>query len=270
MTIGRSVSVWLVALTLAGPLAAQADVDEWLADCRRQDDGRARECRVRELGMRPPSGTLTVDPSENGGVAVYGWDRDSIGVVAKIEAEAGTAEDARELAEGVRIETAGSEIQASGPDMGRRTHWSVSFDVYVPRHTNLSVATTNGPLSVQDVTGTMDLRAQNGPVSLDAVGGDITARVQNGPLSVELSGSSWSGPGLDAEATNGPVDLAIPERYNARLETGTVNGPMDLSFPMTVTVQGHLTNRIRTTLGEGGPPVRVVTTNGPLTIRRAR
>jgi hypothetical protein len=34
------------------------------------------------------------------------------------------------------------------------------------------------------------------------------------------------------------VDLAIPERYNARLETGTVNGPMDLAFPLTVTMQG--------------------------------
>jgi hypothetical protein len=44
---------------------------------------------------------------------------------------------------------------------------------------------------------------------------------------------------------------------------------MDLAFPLTVTVQGHVTNRIRATLGDGGAPVRVVTTNGPLTIRRA-
>jgi DUF4097 and DUF4098 domain-containing protein YvlB len=86
---------------------------------------------------------------------------------------------------------------------------------------------------------------------------------------VHLSGTRWDGVGLDAEAHNGPVDLAIPERYNAKLETGTVNGPMDLAFPLTVTVQGRLTQRIQSTLGEGGATVRVVTTNGPLTIRRA-
>jgi len=49
-----------------------------------------------------------------------------------------------------------------------------------------------------------------------------------------------------------------------------VNGPMNLAFPLTVTIQGHMTNRIHTTLGDGGAPVRVVTTNGPLTIHHSR
>ena len=265
--------VALVVAGLAGPrLAAQHDdTDRWLAECRRHDwDDRATACKVRETGMRPGAGSLTVDPGQNGGVAIYGWDRDSIAVVAKIQANARSEEDAQQLVEAVRIEAAGSSIRASGPATLRRTHWSVSFDVYVPRHTDLSLETMNGPLSVEGVSGTMDLRAQNGPISLAGVGGNITARVQNGPLEVELSGTRWDGAGLDAEAQNGPVDLAIPERYNAALETGTVNGPMDLAFPLTVTIQGHMTNRIRTTLGQGGAPIRVVTTNGPLTIRRAR
>jgi len=275
MMIGRLFShacaATLLVLGAVTSLAAQHDSDSWLADCRSGRWGdRPRACQVRETGMRPGSGPLTVDPGENGGVAIYGWDRDSIAVVAKIQANARSEEDAQQLVDAVRIEAAGRSIRASGPSMLRRTNWSVTFDVYVPRHTDLSLETTNGPLSVEDVSGTMDLRAENGPVSLSGVGGDVTARVQNGPLEVELSGSRWDGAGLDAEAQNGPVELAIPERYNARLETGTVNGPMDVAFPLTVTVQGHLTNRIQTTLGQGGAPVRVVTTNGPLTIRRAR
>lgn len=219
--------------------------------------------------MRPSSGALTVNPGENGAVAIYGWDRDSITVVAKIEAGARSDEDARQLVDAVHIDASGSTIRAAGPETASRQQWSVSFDVYVPRHTDLALSTENGPISIEDVTGTMNLRAENGPVSLVGVGGDVTARVQNGPLTVRLSGTQWDGAGLDAEARNGPVDLAIPERYNAQLETGTVNGPMDVAFPLTVTVQGHVTNRIRTTLGSGGAPLRIVTTNGPLTIRRA-
>ena len=262
----------IVALVLgAASLAAQSDPDHWLAQCRRHDwKERPKVCLVRETGMRPSGGALTVDPGQNGGVALFGWDRDSIAVVAKIQASARTDDAAQRLADGIRIEASGRTIRASGPGRGTREHWSVSFDVYVPRHTDLALATENGPLSVEDVSGTMDLRAQNGPVSLAGVSGNVTARVQNGPLSVRLSGTRWEGTGLDAEAVNGPVDLAIPERYNARLETGTVNGPMNVAFPLTVTVQGHVTQRIQTTLGEGGAPVRVVTTNGPLTIRRAR
>jgi hypothetical protein len=261
----------LALLSLTAPvLAAQSDPDAWLAECQsRHWHERPHACSIRETGMRPTSGALTVEPGENGAIAVYGWDRDSIAVVAKIQADARSEADARQLLNAVRIEAAGTTIRASGPEIAWRQHWSVSFDVYVPRHTDLALTAENGPLSVSDVTGKMNLRAQNGPVSLSGVGGDITARVQNGPLTVRLSGTRWDGAGLDAEARNGPVALAIPERYNAQLETGTVNGPMEVAFPLTVTLHGHVTDRIRTTLGAGGAPIRVVTTNGPVTIRRA-
>ncbi len=257
-------------LFVARTLAAQEDPEEWLSQCRHDWNDRPKVCVVRETGFHPAGGTLTIDPSENGGVAVYGWDRDSIGVVAKIEAQANSESAAQAIADGVHIEAGGRAITARGPEIQRRASWAVSFDVYVPRHTDLSLETVNGPLSVEAVVGSMQLHALNGPVTLRAVGGDVTARVQNGPLSVELSGSRWDGPGLDAEAQNGPVSLGIPDRYNARLETGTVNGPMNLAFPLTVTIQGHMTNRIHTTLGDGGAPVRVVTTNGPLTIHHSR
>jgi hypothetical protein len=262
-------SVMTLALTTTSA-AAQTDPQRWLDHCRHDDWGdRPRVCEVRETGMRPAGGTLTVDPDQNGGVAVFGWDRDSIAVVARIQASARDEGAAQQLADGVRIEAAGRAIRARGPEAGRWEHWSVSLDVYVPRRSDLSIETVNGPLRVEAVTGTLRLRAQNGPVDLVAVAGDVNARVQNGPLSVELAGAGWQGAGLDAEAQNGPVRLAVPEHYDAELETGTVNGPMDLAFPLTVTVQGRLTHRIRATLGRGGAPVRVVTTNGPLTIRRA-
>ncbi len=266
----RSAVSTALLLVAAHSLAAQDDPDEWLAQCRHGWSDRPRVCVVRETGFRPAGGTLTVDPSENGGVAIYGWDRDSIAVVAKIEGQDGSENAAQSLVDAVRIEAGGRQITARGPESDHRASWAVSFDVYVPRHTDLSLSTENGPLSVEEVTGAMQLHAINGPVTLRAVGGDVTARVQNGPLSVELAGARWDGPGLDAEAQNGPVSLGIPDGYNARLETGTVNGPMNLAFPLTVTIQGRMTNRIHTTLGAGGPSIRVVTTNGPMTIHHAR
>ena len=70
-----------------------------------------------------------------------------------------------------------------------------------------------------------------------------------------------------AETSNGPLTLEIPERYNAQLETGTVNGPFTSDIPLSVRLSGRRTQRIEATLGSGGPPVRAVTTNGPVTIR---
>ena len=77
-----------------------------------------------------------------------------------------------------------------------------------------------------------------------------------------LSGSRGTAKGLDVETSNGGVTLTIPDGYNAELETRTVNGGLRIDFP--ITVQGELTSRrgISTTLGSGGPLVRVRTTNG--------
>lgn len=267
--IARAAS--LIAALAPAALAAQVDSERWLERCRRDDsdDERSKYCEVRESAMRPVRGSLVVDPGRNGGVAIRGWADDSIAVFAKIQAWAESDDEARELARGVRIVTGDAGIRAEGPSRtGRREGWAVSFEVYVPHRTDLNLATENGPLGVRNVTGRMTLEAHNGPVSLAGVGGSVRARVQNGPLHVELTGTRWDGEGLDAETVNGPVDLEIPEAYSARLETGTVNGPMHTDFPLTVTIQGRVSRRITATLGQGGAPVRVVTTNGPLTIRR--
>lgn len=62
--------------------------------------------------------------------------------------------------------------------------------------------------------------------------------------------------------------LAIPQTYNARLETRTVTGGFRTELPLTV--QGELDTRhgLTTTLGTGGAPVRVRTTNGGVVIKR--
>ncbi len=265
---------WLVlaSLVLAPPLAAQERDDAaWQKRCERDydsDDGE-RYCEVRYTGFRPTGGSLTIDPDANGGVEVIGWDRDSVAVTLRVQAKARNEEDARALAHDVEVVASGSSVRVHGPSTGRRQSWSASLVLRVPRRTGITAATVNGPLSVSDLNGAIELRATNGPLSLSRLGGDVRARVQNGPLSVELSGAGWDGKGLDAESVNGPVDLGIPDGYNAELETGTVNGPMSTSIPLTVTFKGRMRDRIQTTLGKGGAPVRVVTTNGPISIHRA-
>ena len=267
-------AVALLVLVAPTPvLRAQESDDEWLANCRdrwENWDSRAPHCEIRELGMKPTKGPLKVEPGMNGGVEISGWNRDSIAVTARIQVNARTEEDADAIARDIKIEASGGVVRATGGRgrFGRNQHWGIVFIVRVPRRTDLTISTENGPLSVSDVSGTMDLQTQNGPLTLSGVGGDVHASAQNGPLMVELLGTKWEGTGLDASSQNGPADLEIPDNYNAKIEFGTVNGPMDVGFPMTVTISGRVKDRIATTLGSGGPPIRVVTTNGPMTVRR--
>lgn len=261
----------VIGLSLAAtPLLAQRRAAaDWLDDCRHRDwgdDSRSRFCEMRQTGFKA-TGQVSIDPGTNGGVYVSGWDGDSVAVTVKIQTQARTDDAARDLAQRIQITAAGGTIRADGPSTSGRESWSVTFDVLVPRRSDVTAETVNGPVSVDEVHGRMDLRAVNGPVTLNAVGGDVHARTTNGPLTVTLEGAKWDGTGLDSETSNGPVLLTLPSNYAAHLETGTVNGPMNIDFP--ITIQGHFNGRhVETDIGGGGPTVRAETTNGPLTVRR--
>jgi hypothetical protein len=255
-----------LALSLPAALAAQDDdSEEWVRNCRRWNQERENHCEVRETRL-PARGTLRVDGHENGGVSVKAWNGEGVVVRARIQASARSMDQARRIAQDIRVRTGGETIEAEGPDRSRGESWSVSYEILVPRRTGLEVRTSNGPISVEGVSGEMDLRAHNGPLALRGVSGNVEARTDNGPLSVTLDGDRWSGEGLDAETTNGPITLMVPQGYSAELTTGTVNGPMNVDIP--ITVQGRFPRRFTTTLGRGGPPIRVVTTNGPVNVRR--
>jgi hypothetical protein len=270
-TMEDTMKVLFFALMLAAApgLLAQQDEDEWLENCRDYEKRRrVPHCEIRNTGYRQAAGgLLTAEPNQNGGVSIRGWDRDSVHVQARIRAVARTVDEARTLAEQVRITTAGGSVRATGPSLDRDADWYVSFVIFVPRRTDVRAETQNGPIGLTQVEGNIDVRAVNGPISLRDLGGDVRARAQNGPISVTLGGTRWRGTGLDAETQNGPMVLYVPEGYNAQLETGTTNGPMSIGFPITVMGRA-LEKRITTTLGNGGPTIRARTQNGPLTIRR--
>jgi hypothetical protein len=234
----------------------------------RRDDDYYRHCEVREERM--PAGSLTVDAGQNGGIRVEGWDGSDILVRAVVQASARQETDARRLAGEVEIQAGGGRVSARGPERGdnRREWWSVSYRISVPRRTDLDLSANNGGITIANVAGTIRFDTTNGGVRLADVGGAVNGRTRNGGLRVTLGGHQWDGEGLDVETANGGVTLAIPEQYNAQLETRTVNGGFRFDYPLTLS--GELSPRrgISTTLGSGGPPVRVRTTNGGLRIER--
>ncbi len=237
--------------------------DDWCRDHSGRD--RGWYCEVREFGLA--AGAIDrVDAGPNGGIQVTGWDRNEISVAVKVEGYARTDGIARDLVSEVEIETSGPTLNARGPKTDRRESWSVSYRLSVPREYDLSLSTTNGGISIEEVVGDLEFRATNGGVTLRGVGGDVRGHTTNGGLRVELVGTGWVGRGLDARTTNGGVRLVIPDGYNAELESGTTNGGMTIDFP--ITVSGRINRRIRTELGEGGALVKVVTTNGGVAISR--
>ena len=263
--------VLAIAGCAAGAVSAQKKTESSMkCNDSRNDDRLYSHCEIKEQTL-PASGAITVDGKQNGGIAIKGWERNEILVRSKIETRAPTQSEADLLAQQVRIETGALNIHAEGPESRNDYQWYVSYEIFVPRRSDLSLTAHNGGISINDVSGRIGFKTMNGGVSLRRVGGAVSGSTTNGGVHVELAGPSWEGEMLNVTTTNGGVNLVMPDNYSAHIETSTVNGNVNSEFPLNVpmTERGRLPKEISVDLGSGGPTIRATTTNGGVHVSRA-
>jgi DUF4097 and DUF4098 domain-containing protein YvlB len=270
--IRKSFAMVLIFMAVSLSAMAQQD-DELRLNCKdnwnSRGDGRNdwfKSCRMQEMTLPAAGGLFTVDGRGNGSVIVRGWDKNEIFLRAKLEGFGRNQADADSYAQQARVIVNGSLVRGEGAQVRGSGGWSVSFEVFVPRRSDLSLKGSNGSLHVSEVQGSIDLSTSNGSIHLRNVGGNVRGGTSNGSLHVDLDGTSWQGEGLDLRTVNGGVQLRLPENFNAHIETSTVNGGMNFDFPMTVV--GKIGRELNTDIGSGGAPIRVKTTNGGVSIKR--
>jgi DUF4097 and DUF4098 domain-containing protein YvlB len=271
----KSLRFALLSLIIVGfttGIGAAQKKSEASMKCResRGDDRLYSRCEIKEQTL-PTGGAITVNGKTNGGISIKGWERNEILVRAKIETRAPTQAEADQLAGAISIETAALNIRAEGPAPRDDYQWYVSYEIFVPRRSDLSLQAHNGGISITDVNGRIDFKTLNGGVNLVRVGGNVQGNTTNGGVNVVLAGARWDGEELNINTTNGGVNLVMPDNYSAHLETGTVNGNVSFGFPVNVslTKRGRMPKDVSVDLGAGGPTVRARTTNGGVRVGRS-
>jgi DUF4097 and DUF4098 domain-containing protein YvlB len=272
MTKTLHYALMVFAIAVLAAVAVPAQKSKGSMQCRENygDNRLVGHCEIKEQTL-PAGGPISVDGRTNGGIAIKGWNRGEILVRAKIEARASTQAEADQLVQQVRIETAGLNIRAEGPETRDDYQWYVSFEILVPLRSDLTLKAHNGGLSITDVSGRIQFTTTNGGVSLGNVGGSVTGNTTNGGVHIELTGARWEGETLDVRTTNGGVNLIVPQNYSAHLETGTTNGNVQSDFPLNVPLneRGKMPKDISVDLGSGGATIRAVTTNGGVHLTRS-
>jgi DUF4097 and DUF4098 domain-containing protein YvlB len=268
LTVAASIA--LAAFTGGVPLLAQLqDNSEKQITCQNggYDGERVRHCEIREQTV-PGAGRLGVDAGRNGGVTVKGALRSDVLVRARVEAAGETAAAAAQMASQVTISAAGGQVQATGPESRDNSWWSVSFEIFVPQNTDLTVKAYNGGINISDVRGQIQFDGHNGGVHLKRLAGDVTGATVNGGVNVELAGPIWDGRQLDVTTRNGGVNVAIPSYYSAHIQAETQNGGVQSDFP--VALDGNQRpRRLDFNVGSGGAPIHIATTNGRVSLKRA-
>lgn len=265
----RRIALALLVLA-ATPLASKAqewkilENDDW---CRKEwwsGHHGADYCEVREITLPAGRKLISVDSGGNGGIEVEAWDRKEIRIRAQVSLWDVDDDEAKDLASRIEILT-DERIEPDGPRPRRGSGWAVSFRLMVPASSNLELDTRNGGISVKGVGGDLRLHTSNGGLALEDVTGDVRGRTTNGGIRVALNGKKWNGEGLELRTTNGGIDVEMPRGYSADLDTRTVNGRFHAD---TVLVSDRFDGkRFHGMVGDGGPLIRLETTNGGIRLR---
>ena len=261
--------IGLAVYTGALPLPAQLqDNSEKQMTCSNAgyDRDRPRHCEMREQSL-PSIGRLGIDASPNGGATVKGWLRGDVLVRARIEASGETEGAAAIMASRVMIDGSGGQVRATGPEPANNSGWSVSYEIFVPQVTDLTLKTHNGGLTISDVRGQIHFDAVNGGVHLKRVAGEVSGATVNGGIDVELAGATGDWRQMDLSTHNGGVTVAMPSHYSARIQAETGMGRIQSDFPMPASADGG-GRRLDFNIGSGGPPIHITTGNGGIRLKR--
>ena len=260
--MSSAVALWALCLSANAQQASPAGEKTCSADHFRQGElisyAESREQRL------PSGSTNNVNPGSNGSIRVHGWNNADVLVRACIQTAAASDSEARALASQVSITRGAGIIEPSGPARRDHEYWGVSYEIWVPNSSNLSLTANNGSIAVEMVSGQIRFKTQNGSVHLTAVAGDVDGSTTNGSVNIDLVGNGWKGNGLHAETTNGSVRLTLPENFSAQVQASTVNGSLKVDFP--VTVSGEIGKKMSFQLGSGGPLIEAKTVNGSIRI----
>jgi DUF4097 and DUF4098 domain-containing protein YvlB len=255
------------------------------SDLRIRFDDRDAVVRSEERTLtKAEAPTLEIRPHTNGGVQIVGWEKDTYSVTA-CKAAPGSGADAEKILSQITMSIDKGKISTQGP--GYDDDWAVYLLIRAPKSAVLDLETQNGPISLYDVDGKLTARAHNGPISLKNFSGeaDITAvngpislegsngrvgvHTENGPISVALTGKTWSGTGLTADAKNGPLTLMVPRDYQSSFVVESRNYS-PVSCKASICDNARKTwddeNR-RIEFGNAPAMIRLSTVNGPVSVR---
>jgi len=162
------------------------------------------------------AGSTLLVKTSSGSITIIGGDVTECSVIATICGRAPTEEEAQLLAEQVKIEleTVGNTltVKAEKPPRKNRRSISISYDITVPKQTNIECASSYGAIEIANIEGQINgktssgsIEAKNivGPVNLDTSYGSVNCRNITGD-NITVKSSSGS---ITAEIIKGPAQL---------------------------------------------------------------
>jgi DUF4097 and DUF4098 domain-containing protein YvlB len=126
---------------------------------------------------------------------------------------------------------------------------------------------SSAALSTSEAVGPLTLTTHSRNITLDRVAGDVSVTNRNGSVDVT------SAPPLSnvtVENRNGSVSVTVPEQSNFAYQFDATNGDIESDFPQVKSnSEDSRKNTVNGTIGKGGPLLRVTTSQGDVSLKKA-
>ena len=226
--------------------------------------------------------TVLAVGNRNGEVTVEHTDDDQLTVSGEKRASSQSALDTITVDVVTGEQFTVEAVFESGSNFSSR---SVDLTVDVPEGVTVdSAATSNGEVTVEEVTGDVAATSSNGDVAVTDVDGYVACETTNGDVRVRgttgVTAARTSNGSVDVEllamrddvtcrSTNGSVTVRVGPDVVAAFRLETSRGDVevrDLPHTVTTTRENRIEGQLR---GGTSPLLRLVTTNGDVTLRPA-
>jgi DUF4097 and DUF4098 domain-containing protein YvlB len=130
----------------------------------------------------------------------------------------------------------------------------------VPRRVELLAKGVNGPVSVGEVDGSVEVEGVNGRVEVAQSFGHSEIRGVNG--NVRFGVSQLGAQGMDIKGVNGNIEIRLKQNLDADIEVKGNNGNLTLNLPNVTMQERESHSNVRARLGAGGAPIDIKGVNG--------
>ena len=203
-----------------------------------------------------------------GSITITGDDVTDCNVTAEITVKAGTKEDARKLAEEVKIEveTSGNTltVKAKKPAALKRRSLAVDFKITAPKRLKLNCSTHVGTVKVSDIQGPIKATVNVGSIICNQVVADIELESNVGSVEVRYAHAAPAACNAEITTNVGSIEFAGPPELSAQVNARTNVGSIKTAHPITVV--GKIGKSIEGKIGSGEGKVRLTTNVGSIDI----
>ena len=250
---------------------------------------KAKYQRTENLSIPlEPNSTLVAETSF-GSITVTGADVADCNITATISVKAHTEEEAKEIAEKVKIipELVGKTltVKAEKPQTKKKRSIGVSYKITVPEQTNvecnssfgnIKLANLNGnvkaktsfaSINSEDIQGAVQLETSYGNINCQNItSADITARSSFGSIDIACSPLSPAEIIADVVTSYGSIDFVTPPGFSGQLDLSTSYGSIKTDLPITIT--GEVSKKKLTgKIGDGKGKLRLKTSFDSIKIK---